>query len=90
MVGTQIVLQPQIQINKPVQSLKNYLVSKLPSLTDEEVNQKVEEAKKITFSSEKRNMIQEICKNNSLTCAQARLFADLFRASYEKVFLIRI
>eukprot|EP01080_Neovahlkampfia_damariscottae_P003355 gene3355-5902_t len=68
--------------------VKSYAVSTLPGLSDEFVVEKVAEIKKITFSTEKREMIKQICQTNSLTCQQARLFTDLFRASYEKKLLI--
>ena len=88
-----VVNSQHMMMNQP--KMKSYVSSNLPGLTDDFVADKLSEIKKITFSTEKRRVIQEICKNNSLTCHQAKLFTDLFRSSYEKVcayhkFLIKI
>eukprot|EP01080_Neovahlkampfia_damariscottae_P000008 gene8-4259_t len=81
-------LPEKVLINKPQPKSKSYSVSNLPPATDEEIDETVKDAKKITFSSERREFVQKFCKKQSVTCAQARLFTDLFRASYEKKLLI--
>lgn len=71
--------QPRIPTIKP---------STLAPVDDEQVIAKTKELKTKIFPAEKRRVIQDLCRENSISCKNAKILLDLFRISFEKVLSI--